>query len=98
MPIHDAPTKSLRDPSADSAEVVDLIELLKRVLPRQAGDLLKITHIPGTRSFRANWYDSRLASTLAIPGLSIAYIRESIFLDCRMGDDGTPTITYRPRQ
>ena len=98
MPKQDAPTGILSDRSGEAAETRDLVEHLKRVLPRQVGDILRITPIPGTHSFRANWFDTRVVGTRSVPGLSIAYIRHSTFLHCRMGDDGTPQISYPARQ
>ena len=71
---------------------------LKRTLPRQPGDILKIFPMHGAGSFRVNWYSSRASQNATIPGLNIAYIRESKFLFCRLNAAGTPEITYPDKQ
>jgi hypothetical protein len=76
----------------------DAKEYLGRTLPRKPGDLLKIFPMHGGNSFRVNWYASRDSQERAIPGLNIAYIRESKFLYCRLNAQGTPEITYPAKQ
>lgn len=76
----------------------DAKEYLKRTLPRNPGDLLKVFPMRGRGSFRVNWYSSRASEKSTIPGLNIAYIRESKFLFCRLNAAGTPEITYPAKQ
>ncbi|MEI8195295.1 MAG: hypothetical protein WCI73_05240 [Phycisphaerae bacterium] len=75
----------------------DAREYLKRTLPRQPGDFLKIVAMHRPDSFRVNWYSNR-ASEGTIPGLNIARIRESKFLYCRLNAEGRPEITYPAKQ
>ena len=87
-----------RLPPAGQPSAFDAKKHLERNLPRQTGDVLKVVQIPGSNSFRVNWYDAKLAHTTAIPGLSIAYIRESKFLSCFLDAQGNPEITYPAKQ
>jgi hypothetical protein len=73
-------------------------EYLERTLSRKPGDFLKIFPMKRGDSFRVNWYSSRASQQATIPGLNIAYIRESKFLFCRLNAEGTPEITYPARQ
>ena len=76
----------------------DAEEFLERTLPRKPGDQIKIFPMHGSGSFRVNWYSSRASEKSTIPGLNIAYIRESKFLFCRLNVEGTPEITYPAKQ
>lgn len=83
-----------RDESKFNAE-----EYLKRTLPRQPGDMLKVCPMHGRQSFRVNWYNIRPNPKATIPGLGTAYIvRESKFLYCHLNAGGTPEITYPAKQ
>ena len=75
----------------------DAKEYLKRTLPRQPGDFLKIFSMHKPDAFRVNWYSNR-QSAGTIPGLNIACIRESKFLYCRLNAEGAPEITYPAKQ
>ena len=76
----------------------DAKEYLERTLSRKPGDMLKVIPMQGRDSFRVNWYSSKTSQQATIPGLSIAYIRESKFLFCRLNAEGTPEITYPAKQ
>ncbi len=76
----------------------DATEFLQHHLTRLPGDVLKITRIPQSDFYRANWYGPQVSSNPQIPGLAVRYIRDSKFLSCRLNDEGTPVITYPPRQ
>ena len=84
--------------SAKKAETkFDAMEYIKRTLSRQPGDFLKIFQMHSPTSFRVNWYANRPAEG-AMPGLNIAFIRESKFLFCRLNAEGAPEITYPAKQ
>ncbi len=85
-------------PPQGRASKFDAAAYLKRTLPRQPGDTLKVFPLRGRDAFRVNWYSSRPSHTATLPGLNIAYIRESKFLYCRLNAAGTPEITYPARQ
>ena len=85
-------------PAKSRAPEFDAKAYLERALPRKPGDLLKVFPMRGRDSFRANWYSSKASQQATIPGLSIAYIRESRFLFCRLNAEGTPEITYPAKQ
>ena len=97
-----APTAELPAKDEEAAKKAepkfDAKEYLKRTLPRQPGDFLKIFQMHARGSFRVNWYAHRISEGAAIPGLNIAFIRESKFLYCRLNAEGTPEITYPARQ
>ena len=71
---------------------------LEKSLPRNPGDFLKVYPMHRRGSFRVNWYGRQASPEAAIPGLNIAYIRESKFLFCRLNAEGMPEITYPAKQ
>lgn len=85
-------------PLVQKPQRYDATEFLQHHLSRLPGDVLKITRIPHTDFYRANWFGQQAATNPHIPGLAIRYIRDSKFLSCRLGPSGAPVITYPPRQ
>jgi len=87
------------EPAGTSHEpVFNAAAYLERTLPRKPGDFLKVFPMHNRSSFRVNWYANRPPEKATMPGLNIAYVRESKFLFCRLNVQGTPEITYPDKQ
>ena len=76
----------------------DAKTFLERTLPQHKGDILKVTQISQSDSFRVNWYTGQVAQNATLQGLTILHIRESKFLFCRLDANGKPEITYPAKQ
>jgi len=85
-------------PAENEPVKFDPREYLARTLPRQSGDILKVIPMHGRDSFRVNWCSSKASPQGSVPGLNIAYIRESKFLFCRLNSQGAPEVTYPAKQ